>query len=159
MVNQVRKASLIILLGFFFLLTSCGEKPFFDQAYSFPTDRWHVDDTARFEVQVEDTVSNFDFILTLRTRNTYKFSNLWVHILSTAPDNTTSKVAQRINLARPDGSWIGRTSGTLVESKLHYRTTSFPATGTYVFQLVQAVQQNEITDIVDISLRIVPVKK
>lgn len=158
MVNQIQKVSLFIFLGCFFLLTSCGEKPFFDQSYNFPADKWSVEDTARFEVLVEDTLSKFDFILTLRTRNTYKYSNLWVHILSTAPDNTTSKVAQRINLARPDGSWIGRTSGTLVESKLHYRTTSFPKSGTYVFQLVQAIQQDEVADVVDISLRIEPAK-
>lgn len=144
---------------FVLLFTSCAEQPLYDEAYSFDNTNWSIEDTAKFAVEVEDTTKNYQFILTLRTKNTYKYSNLWVHIGVTAPDNTRSQVAQKINLARPDGSWIGRKTGTLVESKLHYQTTPFPLIGSYVFDITQATQYDKIGEIVDLSLRIVEVER
>ena len=137
-------------------LSSCSDNALFDEAHEFKNRVWHISDTAQFTVEVTDTLQAYDFILTLRNSTNYEWSNLWVHIASTAPDGTTSKVAQRINIARPDGSWIGRVSGTIVESKLHYRTNKFPLSGTYQFEISQAVQENEINEVLDLSLRIEP---
>lgn len=159
--KEMKKSQInyLYLLGFLFLFISCGKKPMFDEAYHFKDRIWSFNDTASFEVMVEDTTKQYDFILTLRTTTDYKYSNLWVHIASTAPDQSTSKVAQRINLARPDGSWIGRVSGTIVESKLHYSTTQFPLSGKYYFDITQAVHQDEIEEVLDLSLRIIEKEK
>lgn len=137
---------------------SCGEQAYFDSAYSFDDKTWYESDTAVFQVDVMDTLQEYDFVLTLRNTTDYKYSNIWVNIATTAPDQTTSVIAQRINLAAADGSWLGRVSGTVVENRLHYRTNSFPLKGLYEFKINQAVQQDVINEVLDISLRIVPRK-
>ena len=151
-----------IKYGLFWLLPllfiSCGEQAHFDSAYSFDKKKWHETDTAIFEVKVDDTIQEFDFILTLRNTTDYEYSNIWVNIATKAPDQTTSVIAQRINLTAPDGSWLGRVSGTIVENRLHYRTNSFPLKGLYEFKINQAVHQEEIKEVLDISLRILPKK-
>lgn len=135
-------------------MTSCGDQAYYDKAYSFENNNWSETDTAHFEVDVDDTVQPFNFVLTLRTTTQYQYSNIWVYVISEAPDSTKSKVAQRIPLARPDGSWIGRVSGTIVESKLRFDSKTFPMKGKYTFDIVNATQQESIEEVLDISLRV-----
>lgn len=145
---------LSLVLVSIILLTSCGEKPYFDEAYSFEDNNWSEKDTAHFEISVDDTIQPFNFIMTLRTSTQYQYSNIWVYVIAEAPDGTKSKVAQRIPLARPDGSWIGRVSGTIVESKLRFDSKPFPIKGNYTFDIVNATQKGNIDEVLDISLRV-----
>jgi gliding motility-associated lipoprotein GldH len=140
------------------LLSSCSNDTLFDQVESFKSKVWVQGDQIIFEVDVEDTLQPFNFEITLRTSTDYTYSNLWIYISSKAPDDVTSKVAQRINIARSDGSWIGKASGTIVESKLLYRTQSFPLRGKYVFTIEQATQNEKIEHVLDLGLRISPHK-
>jgi len=151
-----RSKGIFPLLGLFSLLlfSSCGEKPFFDETYDFKSRTWDITDTAYFEFEITDTVKPYDLFLTLRTSTDFTYSNLWVHILSTAPDFSISKAAQVIHLAAPDGAWLGRVSGTTVESRLKYATTSFPLKGKYKIGIVQAIQEDQVNEVLDIGLRI-----
>ncbi len=149
---------LLLVFGVFFLI-SCKEQSFYDYAYDFEDRTWDISDTAYFDFEVDDTLTQYDMILTLRTSVNYPYSNLWVHILSTAPDGSRSKVAQRIPLAASDGSWLGRVTGTTVESKLRYTTTDFPLKGKYRIGVVHAIQDDQVDEVLDISLRIQEKKK
>lgn len=136
------------------IMQSCSDNSLYDNVYSFKENEWNKSDTARFEIDVTDSITNYDFILSLRTTKDYLYSNLWVHIMVTAPDNSTSKVAQKIPLANPDGSWIGKASGSLVESRLRFDAKNFPVKGRYIFQITNATQEEAIGELVDIGLRI-----
>lgn len=136
------------------LLWGCNNNAIFDQSYSFPKHQWAKGDTVEFKVPINDSVSNYDFILTLRNSTEYLYSNLWVYVMVTAPDGTTSKVAEKLPIARPDGSWIGRVSGSLVENRLRFASKVFPIKGTYTFKICNATQQGTISNIEDIGLRI-----
>jgi len=147
-------AYLSLALVSLLVLTSCGEQAYYDEAYSFEDNNWSETDTAHFEIDVDDTIHPYNFVLTLRTTTQYQYSNIWVYIISEAPDSTRSKVAQRIPLARPDGSWIGRVSGTIVESKLRFDSKTFPMKGKYTFDIVNATQQENLEEVLDVSLRV-----
>ena len=155
-ITMIKKNCSSLLLGVFTaLISACSNDTLFDQVEVFDGNTWEQGEQVVFEVEVEDTLRPFDFEITLRTTTDYGYSNLWIYIYSKAPDGITSQVAQRINIARPDGSWIGKASGTIVESKLIYRTQAFPFKGKYTFTLEQATQQNVISDVLDIGLRVV----
>lgn len=154
MKRAIRLISFITVFGLFTSLQSCSDGAYYDQVHNFEDKSWDKSDTAIFKVDVQDSLTNHDFILSLRTTTGYLYSDLWVYIMVTAPDNTTSKVAQKIPLARPDGSWIGRVSGTLVESRLRFDSKVFPINGEYVFMITNATQEESIPYVMDIGLRI-----
>lgn len=145
---------LFIVSTISFLLLSCSNKAIFDQSYSFKNDVWTKKDTVQFNINVNDTLSYFDFVLSLRNSTSYMYSNLWIYVLVTAPDGTTSKVAEQLPIANPDGSWIGRVSGSLVENRLRFASKTFPLKGKYTFKLVNATAQGDISNVEDIGLRI-----
>lgn len=142
--------SLILMIA----LTSCGDKAIYDQTYSFDDKSWDKGDTAVFKVDIQDTLQIYDFMLTLRTTKNYLYSNLWIYVEVDAPDGTTSKVAEKLPLANPDGSWIGRVSGTLIENKIRFDSKHFPLKGEYVFKITNATQDESISEILDVGLRI-----
>jgi gliding motility-associated lipoprotein GldH len=135
-------------------LASCGEEVFFDQTYDFKQSKWTDQDTATFTVHVDDTDVNYNFFLTLRVTKKYKYSNLWVKVITKAPDGSESVIAQRIDVSNTDGSWKGLISGSIVENRLHYKTNAFPLRGEYTFKIVQSVEQPVIDEILDIGMRI-----
>lgn len=56
-------------------------------------------------------------------------------------------------LARPDGRWVGKNSGTLVETKFQIaKKIKFPEKGKYTFKLVHGMQDKTLTEISDIGL-------
>ena len=148
------RLSSFLFLAVLFALQSCNEKTIFDQVYDFKDNTWTKADTVSFALNVEDTITKHEFIISLRTTKSYLYNNLWMYILVTAPDGSTSKMAQEIPLAHPDGSWTGRVSGTLVESRVRFDSKAFPIPGDYVFKFVNATQEDEIPYISDIGLRI-----
>lgn len=154
MKKMIKRISFGVAFGLFVLLQSCSDNAFYDQVHSFDDKTWDKIDTAVFKVNVNDSISNYDFILSLRTSTEYLFSDLWIYIMVTAPDGSTSKAAQKIPLARPDGAWIGRVSGTLVESRLRFDSKPFPINGEYVFKITNATQEDAIDNVLDIGLRI-----
>jgi gliding motility-associated lipoprotein GldH len=155
-VEKIKNKFHIIFFVFFIVTaaSSCAENAFYDQTYDFKNETWKDLDTALFELDVQNTEINYNFFLTLRTTKNYKFSNLWVKIIIEAPDKSKSVMAQRIDIANPDGSWKGRVSGSIVENRLHYKTNAFPLTGKYTFKIVQAVNQESIDGVLDIGMRI-----
>lgn len=153
MKKNLSSFSFLILLTVALLSQSCKDNTLFDDIHDFDNGTWSKKDTAIFKVDVQDTLQH-DFILTVRTTTQYEYSNLWLYIMVTAPDSTTSKVAEKIPLADRDGSWLGRVSGSLVENRFRFDSRSFPIKGTYIFKLSNATQQEEIAEVEDISLRI-----
>src|SRR5690554_2178099 len=143
-----------ISIGLMLSLQGCNSDALYDKSYYFKDNVWNKKDTAYFKVEVKNTDVVHDYILSLRTSKEYQYNNLWLHIFITAPDGSTSKVAQMIPLANPDGSWIGKKSGTLVESTLRFDSKPFPLEGEYIFKITNATQQEEIRYVEDISLRI-----
>tara|TARA_B100000508_G_scaffold137355_1_gene131628 strand:+ start:153047 stop:153520 length:474 start_codon:yes stop_codon:yes gene_type:complete len=154
---KITRNNVFLTLGLLVLtiaLNSCGEKAYYDDVHSFDDESWDKSDTASFSVSVDDTTNLFQFNLSLRTTTEYEFSNLWVYVLSTAPDGTTSKVAQKLPLARPDGSWIGNVSGTVVQTEVKFAAKHFPLKGDYQFDLINATQQESVDHVLDVGLRI-----
>ena len=57
-------------------------------------------------------------------------------------------------MAQPDGKWFGETSGTIVENQALITQGYFTDAGTYSFKLEQAMRDNDLTEILDVGLRV-----
>lgn len=136
------------------VLSACDKGVYHVQSHNFKNEKWSNQDTAYFEVMAEDTLSLMNFYLKLRTSTAYLYSNLWVYLETEAPDGSVSSEAQRINIANPDGSWIGKSSGSIVNSSLVFARQSFPIKGLYKFKIVQATNLNEIEDVLDLTMEV-----
>jgi hypothetical protein len=57
-------------------------------------------------------------------------------------------------MADPNGNWIGKKSGTVVEHQLIFQRRKAPFKGKYKFELEQAITEKRVTELLDISLEV-----
>ncbi len=147
-----RKINLFGVFAVLILLGSCGEKPFYEKAYSFDGREWKQDEKLVYEVDFEDVSKPYDFTLSLRTSTDYKYNNLWLFMKTETPDGTTAREPFEVKITNPDGSWIGEKSGSIVTTPLYFRSRKMPVKGTYKFTLEQGITQSTIDEVHDMTL-------
>jgi gliding motility-associated lipoprotein GldH len=140
------------------LLVSCSEKAYYEKVYSFESNEWDQRVKPSFTVDIEDTSKEYIFIVTLRTTTDYKFNNLWIFFHTKTPGGEKGRDPYQIYITNPDGSWIGKKTGTIVEHQLRFNQRKMPQKGKYKFTLEQAITASTIDEVLDIGLRVEEVK-
>lgn len=141
---------LLVLITF----ASCTEQVFYQKSYSFPENTWNLKIKPVFRVEIKDTSKRYDFGITLRTTTDYQFSNCWLYLNTRTPNKTKGREPFEIKITNLDGTWIGKKSGTIVENTLYFKQRKFPMKGTYIFELEQAVIQENLEEVLDIGIQI-----
>jgi gliding motility-associated lipoprotein GldH len=143
-------ALLTILLTF-----SCDRRMVYDHFETMDNGTWGWRDAREFKVEVSDTLSLHNIYLQVRHTVEYPMSNLYMFVYVKSPAGQLLKDTVNIQLAEPDGKWIGKGSGHLRELSLLYRKqTRFGEKGTYTFTLEQGMRNPELP-VTDVGIRIV----
>lgn len=154
---KVKNRLVTILFGTV-LFSSCEKAPTFEKSYTFEKKEWDQKVKPAFTLDIKDTVNEYDFVLTVRTTTDYKYSNLWIYWNTTTPDGEKAREPFEVKITNPDGSWIGKKTGTIVENSLYFKRRKMPLKGKYVFVLEQGITSSKIDEILDVSLLVQEVK-
>jgi gliding motility-associated lipoprotein GldH len=152
--NLKHNITFFLALVSIFLVSSCTESSFYEKAYSFENNSWDQKVKPMFKVEIKDTSKLYDFVLTLRTTTDYEFNNCWVYLNTQTPKKIKAREPFEIKITKPDGTWIGTKSGTIVENLLFFKRRKFPEKGVYFFKIEQAVIQDKLNNVLDVGLRI-----
>ncbi len=153
-----RRSKAVVLLSLAFLI-SCESAPTFEKSYVFENKEWKQDVKPSFTVDIKDASKDYDFVLTLRTTTEYKYSNLWVYMNTKTPNGEKAREPFEIKITNPDGSWIGKKTGTIVENSLNFKRRKLPLKGKYTFILEQGITDSKIDQVLDIGLVVTEAKK
>jgi len=146
-----------ILLGLLFLMavfTSC-QNDSFDKRTIIPEARWPQEDRVAFDVDITDTLSAYEIGIGLRHLENYRYSNLFVFLHTTMPNGNHTRDTIECTLATPEGRWIGKSSGSMRDLTVPLNEhLLFPLSGTYHFEIEQAMRDPVLKGISDIGLYI-----
>jgi gliding motility-associated lipoprotein GldH len=151
----MRSLLFVVLVSFLF---SCDDASFYTKSYSFNNNIWERSVKPKFIVEIKDTKQLYDFIVTLRTSTSYKYNNLWIFLNTTPPNGLSVREPFEIKTCYPDGSWIGKKTGSIVEHTLIFKRRKVPSRGKYKFILEQGITEKLIDEVVDISFEVKLVK-
>lgn len=151
----MRSLLFVVLVTFLF---SCDDASFYTKSYSFNNNTWERSVKPKFIVEIKDTKHLYDFIVTLRTSTSYKYNNLWIFLNTTPPNGLSVREPFEIKTCYPDGSWIGKKTGSIVEHTLIFKRRKVPSRGKYKFVLEQGITEKLIDEVVDISFEVKLVK-
>lgn len=152
---SVKSRNLFFVFTLLLLLPACGEKAFFDDNREISPAGWSWQDPVTFEVEVDDTLNPYHFFLNLRTTKAYEYSNIYVFFTTQFPDGRTARDTVECPLSDDYGNWLGKTSGSLVDNRILFGIRRiFPQRGTYHFVIEQAMRDQDLTEVVDVGLRI-----
>ncbi|MFP4471744.1 MAG: gliding motility lipoprotein GldH [Bacteroidales bacterium] len=137
------------------LLTSCDAGRLYDQSREISPEGWHKDSAAVFMVDIGDTLSACRFMINLRHTTDYRYSNFYLFMNTYFPNQTMARDTIELILADKTGEWRGSGFGNIKDLQVPVRKNlRFPATGTYRFEIRQAMRQDTLKDIQSIGIRI-----
>ena len=144
---------LIALL--FALLITCNTAVVYDYNKSLPGSVWNLEDKVSFQVEIKDTTGTFDFYLKLRHNTDYKYNNVYFFVNTTFPDQQFARDTVEFILADKEGKWHGKGFGSIKDLKILLKKgVMFPIPGIYVFELEQAMREENLKGIMDIGISI-----
>ena len=134
------------------ILSACGHHGF-EQRVVIPEVEWDVNNRIPFDVTVNDTLGIYSFGLELRHMENYRYSNLYVFLHTTLPNENVTHDTIQCLLASPEGQWLGKGSGSMRDVKVMLNPNlRFPLEGTYHFEIEQAMREPLLKGISDIGL-------
>lgn len=160
MISTLRK-SVIIFLSLAILSTifySCNQNAVFNQNVILPVDGWYKNNAVAFNVNINDTLETYDFGLNIRNSTNYRYSNLYIFLITEFPNGNISRDTIELRLANDEGKWLGKGWGDVKENNIILkRSLAFPLNGNYRFLIQQAMRVDTLKGINDIGISIIKV--
>jgi len=143
-----------LIIGLTLAFTACTNDSF-DKRTVIPEAEWRQEDRVAFDVDINDTVSGYEFGIGLRHLENYRYSNLFVFLHTRMPNGNLTHDTIECTLATPQGRWIGKSSGSMRDLTVALNENlQFPLAGTYHFEIEQAMREPILKGIADIGLYI-----
>ncbi len=139
----------------FIVIVSCADHVVFHNTKPVDAEAWHMEDTVRFEVPIDDTLSLHELYLDVRNTTDYAYSNLFLFMDIEFPDGRVLRDTLECILAARDGSWTGKGFGRIKSNRFLFRDDAwFPDKGVYAFKVSQGMRYEKLSGISDIGIRI-----
>lgn len=151
----MKKITVIFAIIAAFVMSSCSSRMMYDESVVIPEAKWDNKNVPYFDVKVEDTISVYSFALNVRHMENYRYSNLYIFLHTTFPNGNVTHDTIECTLAYPDGSWVGKGSGSMRSDKILLNPNlRFPLGGVYHFEIEQAMRDDILKGIADIGISI-----
>jgi len=152
--------SLVILIAIISLV-SCDSKHVLDEYKTIPN-AWKKDTIIDFNFKAPDTITTYDLFINIRNNNSYEFSNLFLIVNLTSPNNNKITDTLEYEMTTPRGEWLGTGFSEIKENKLWYKEQyNFNEDGEYKISIEHAIRKNgatngvpELKGITDVGFRI-----
>lgn len=150
--TYLKKISFVLLL--IAILSSCGNKNvIFDESVVISNASWDNKEFPYFDVEVEDTLSAYNFYLNIRHLENYRYSNFYMFLHTTFPNGNQTHDTIELVLAYPDGRWIGDGSGSMRNNNILLNNNLyFPLKGNYHFEIEQAMREPVLEGVADVGI-------
>lgn len=124
-------------------LSSCNTKVVSSEYKSLSGAVWNKEKVLEFSFSEMDTIQEYNLFINVRNDNTFPYSNLFLITSLSTPEGEVLQDTLEYNMALPDGTWLGKGSGSLKENKLWYKENIvFPTSGVYTLEVSHAMRKN-----------------
>lgn len=155
MSRRTQQSFIYIVLLSAIALSGCDFNSVYNENVSLKDAKWHKDKAVRFDVEITDSLSNYNFYLNLRNTTNYRYSNLYVFLMTRFPNGNTTRDTIEIILADNEGRWLGKGWSNLKDNNiLLKKSLHFPLSGNYVFFIQQAMRVDTLEGIRNLGLQI-----
>lgn len=142
-----------ILLIIFF--AACSKPPVIDTVLDTDENNWDLSTKLKTEVNIDDTISSYNFYIYVRNTTDYKYSNFFLFIKTTFPNGQIAIDTLECILADKNGKWLGKGNGEIKDNKILLKKNAiFPMQGKYKFEIEHAMRTNKVSGIKSIGFRI-----
>jgi len=137
------------------LFSSCGNSVLVDDFNTYDSISWPVSERYEIEFEQIDTITNYNFFISLRNTDAYPYRNIYIFLTTEFPDGRFKKDTINCPLANYRGKWLGKGFGGVYDNRIIYmQNTRFKQSGTYKITLEQAMRNNVLEGIKSVGIRV-----
>ena len=137
---MLRSALPLLLL---ILICSCNDAIVFSEYRTTNDGKWDKSNTMEFTFSDMDTLQQHNLFINIRNDNGFPYSNLFLITELEYPNGKVERDTLEYEMAAPDGSWLGKNSGSVSENKLWYKENIvLPFRGVYKVGISHAMRKN-----------------
>jgi gliding motility-associated lipoprotein GldH len=149
----MKKIALLLLIITF--ISSCSSNYVFNESFELPQSGWYKENGVKFEINIDDTLSPYDFSVNIRNNIDYRYSNLYVFMITEFPNGNLARDTIEFILADRQGKWLGKGWGSIKENDITLnKNMRFPLVGKYKFIFQQAMRTDTLKGINNIGVNI-----
>lgn len=150
---MARNRNFLFIPALCVLLFSCGEQEFFEGNEPVAGSSWDRKDAKAFIVNIDDTVSYYDFFVDLRHNESYPYANIYLFMTVNLPGDKHAQDTIGYYMQDAERNWLGNHSGSLISHHvLVKQNRRFPRKGKYVFTLRNGMRDNPLNGITDVGI-------
>ncbi len=132
-----------VVLVFYSMLISCNFNTVKSDYQATYNGYWNKDNVVEFTFSEIDTLQKHNVYINIRNDETFEFNNLFLIAELDYPDGKSVTDTLEYEMVLPDGTWLGKGSGSLKENKLWYKENIiFPSSGVYTLRVSHAMRKN-----------------
>ncbi len=146
--------TLYLLVFIACILTSCNDYCVYNQCNDIDSHAWHKDSIQAFSPAINDTIGQYNVLITVRHDTEYPYQNLWLFVESISPDGIDVKDTVECYLADNRGKFLGDGISIYEMPVLYMRKIKFPKQGVYKFEIQQGMRDTILTGVRNICLSI-----
>ncbi|MFD0795923.1 gliding motility lipoprotein GldH [Maribacter chungangensis] len=104
---------------------------------------WNKDDVKQFTFSGLDSLQSYNVFINIRNDQNFPYSNLFLIASLNTPEGEVVQDTLEYTMALPDGTWLGKGSGSIKENKLWYKENIvFSTSGVYTLEISHAMRKN-----------------
>jgi len=141
------------------LLASCQTKQLYEQNTIYPDHRWAAKQVNEYQFSIADSNAAYKVFFVIRHHNAYHYKNIWLQLITTAPNDSITKQALNLNLADDEKGWLGTGMDDIYDQRipianepLHFKK------GIYKFALQHTMREDPLENILSTGIRVEKVK-
>ncbi len=147
----MNKVIVYILLSIV-VLSSC-QTTVYEEIKTIDNGKFVYNDTISFDLNIYTTNKPYNVYIDIENTDNYKYSNLFLFVYITSPDNNTIVDTIDVFMADYKGKWVGKPKGENYYGKyLFKQAVAFPKQGIYKTSIVQGMRDDTLKGINKIGL-------
>jgi gliding motility-associated lipoprotein GldH len=128
-----------------------------NETVAIPETGWTIDNPVRFMAEITDTNQLYDIYITVRHNTDYEWMNLFLFLKTLYPCLEFSRDTLECFLADETGRWFGRGSSSVrTGTMLFQRNVRFTQIGNHQFIFTHGMRTENLQNIMDLGMEIVP---
>lgn len=159
---RISKIGITIAVIFFMgiILHSCDKRRVYEKNIKIEKGIWLKEKPVSFPIDINDTITSHNIYVNIRNSVLYEFSNLFLFINVTAPNENSIRDTLELTLADKSGKWLGNGVTNIREiQRMYKRDVRFALPGIYDFEIQHAMRRDSLHHILDVGLRVERVKQ
>ena len=145
----------LFLISFALLLISCDGSRIYEVNKEIKNTSWDKALVQEFEFEINDTEIYYNVLINIRNKNDYPYSNLYLFIEMSSPEEKFFTDTLEFQLADQKGKWIGSGIGNIWQNQVKLLSdVKMLEEGNYKINISQGMRDENLIGISDVGVRV-----